>query len=420
LQTLIIGGGIIGLATAQVLAERGESVRVLEAREGVGLETSFANGGMLTPSLPEPWNGPGVHRHLAASLFGSSASTQLRFRAIPSLMTWGVAFLRNSTANRFYAATEDNYRLAVYSRDKTLALTEKLELDYDLLDSGTLHLFQDPEAMAERQAICDHLARQGLMSRNIDRDQIPEIEPTLKDCAAKFSGAIWFPDDAMGDAHLFCKELARTIVAGGGEIDTGMRVSKLICDRAGMLGVDTNRGRIDAQRVVIAAGVHSPALLRSVACSLAVKPAKGYSLTFDCADLGVLPGVAIVDAAAHFAITRFGERLRVVGIADFAGFDKSIAQSRVDQLFAVLESLLPALAAKVDRGAGQAWAGLRPMSSDGRPFIGAGNIEGLFINAGHGALGWTMAMGSAHLLADQMTRQAVEIDCNPFLASRGN
>ena len=418
MQTLIIGGGIIGLATAQVLVERGEKVRVLEAREGVGLETSFANGGMLTSSQPEPWNRPGVHRYLAASLFRSSASMQLRFRAIPSLMAWGVAFLRNSTANRFYAATEDNYRLAVYSRDKTLALTEKLELDYDLLDSGTLYLFQDPEAMAERQAICDHLARLGLTSRNIDRDEIREIEPTLKDCADKFSSAIWFPDDAIGDAHLFCNELARTVVAGGGEIDTGMRASKLICDRAGMLGVDTNRGRIDAQRIIIAAGVHSPALLRSVSCSLAVKPAKGYSLTFDCKDLGDLPGVAIVDDAAHSAITRFGRRIRIVGTADFAGFDKSIAQSRVDQLFAVLESLLPGLAAKVDRGAGQVWAGLRPMSSDGRPFIGAGKIDGLYINAGHSALGWTMAMGSAHLLADQILDRPTDIDVSPFLASR--
>ncbi len=355
---------------------------------------------------------------LAASLFRSSAAMQLRFRAIPSLMSWGVAFLRNSTAKRFYAATKDNYRLAVYSRDQTLALTEKLELDYDLLDSGTLCLFQNSQQMAERQAICDHLAKLGLRSRNVDRNEIDEIEPTLKDRADKYTGAIWFPDDALGDAHLFCKELARTVVAGGGEIDTGMRVSKLIREKGKMLGVDTNRGRIDAQRIIIAAGVHSPPLLRSVAFSLAVKPAKGYSLTFDCKDLGDLPGVAILDAASHSAISRFGRRIRIVGTADFAGFDKSIAQSRVDQLFAVLESLLPGLAAKVDRGAGQAWAGLRPMSSDGRPFIGAGNIEGLFINAGHGALGWTMAMGSAHLLADQILDRSTEIDVSPFLASR--
>jgi D-amino-acid dehydrogenase len=419
MQTLIIGGGLIGLATAQALLERDEHVRVLEAREGVGLETSFANGGMLTPSMPEPWNGPGVHRHLAASLFRGSSSMQLRFRAIPSLISWGVAFLRNSTASRFYAATEDNYRLAVYSRDKTFALTERLELDYELLDSGTLCLFQNPQQIAERQAICEYLARHGLTYRTLGLDEIGEIEPTLKDIADRFTSAIWFPDDAIGDAHLFCTELARSIVAGGGEIDTGLRVSRLICNNGRVSGVDSNRGRIDADRIVIAAGVHSPALLRSVGSSLAVKPAKGYSLTFDCKDLGELPGVAIVDDEAHSVVSRFGDRVRIVGTADFAGFDKSIGQARVDHLFAVLESLLPELAAKVDREAGEAWAGLRPMSNDGRPFIGPGNMEGLFINAGHGALGWTMAMGSAHLLADQISGHPAEVDCKPFLATRG-
>ncbi len=392
---LIIGGGIIGLATAQVLVERGEQVRVFEAREGVGLETSFANGGLLTPSLPEPWNGPGVHRHLAASLFRSSASMQLRFRAIPSLMFWGVAFLRNSTANRFYAATEDNYRLAVYSLDKTLALTERLQLDYDLLDAGTLSVFQNTEQMAERQAISDHLARQGMTSVTVDRDEIVALEPMLKDVADKLTGGIWFPDDASGDAHLFCRELAREIVAGGGEIDTGMQVTGLILRNGKMAGVDTSRGRIDASRVVVAAGVHSPHLLRGVKHALPVKPAKGYSVTVDAEGLGELPGVAIQDDEAHAVISRLGNRIRVVGTAEFAGFDTSIGQARIDYLFGVLESLLPDLASWADRASAEAWAGLRPMSNDGRPFIGAGNIEGLFINAGHGALGWTMAMGSA-------------------------
>ena len=420
MQTLIIGGGIIGLATAQVLIERGENVRVLEAREGVGLETSFANGGMLTPSMPEPWNGPGVYRHLAKSLFRASPSMQLRFRAIPSLVSWGVIFLRNSTPSRFFAATEDNFRLAIYSRDKTLALTERLRFEYDLLNTGTLCVFQNADAMAERKAIGDRLARFGMTSRTVDREEIVALEPTLRNVADQFVGGIWFPDDAIGDAHLFCMELAREIVAGGGEIDAGMAVSRLICNKGKILGVDTNRGRIDADRVIIAAGVHSPSLLRSVDRSLAVKPAKGYSLTFDCKDLGDLPGVAIVDDESHAFVSRFGNRIRVVGTADFAGFDTSIGQSRIDNLFGVLESLLPELAAKVDRDAAQAWAGLRPMSNDGRPFIGAGNIEGLFINTGHGALGWTMAMGSAHLLADQMTGRPVEIDGSPFLATRSN
>lgn len=420
MQTLIVGGGLIGLATAQVLVERGEKVRVLEAREGVGLEASFANGGMLTPSMPEPWNGPGVHRHLAKSLFRANPSMQLRFRAIPSLVSWGVKFLRNSTPSRFLAATEDNYRLAIYSRDKTLALTERLQFEYDLLNTGTLCVFQNVEAMAERKAIGDHLARFGLTSRTVDREEIVALEPTLRDVAGQFVGGIWFPDDAIGDAHHFCTELAREIVAGGGEIDTGMQVSGLIFESGKMLGVDTNRGRIDADRVVIAAGVHSPSLLRTVGYSLPVKPAKGYSVTIDADGLVELPGVAIVDEASHAVVTRFENRIRVVGTADFAGFDTSIGQSRIDHLFGVLDSLLPELASRVDRDTAKPWAGPRPMSSDGRPFIGAGNIEGLFINAGHGALGWTMAMGSAHLLADQMTGRPVEIDCNPFLATRSN
>ena len=420
MQTLIVGGGLIGLATAQVLVERGEKVRVLEAREGVGLETSFANGGILTPSMPEPWNGPGVHRHLAKSLFRSSPPMQLRFRAIPSLVSWGIKFLRNSTPSRFFAATEDNYRLAIYSCDKTFALTERLQLEYDLLNTGTLCIFQNAQAMAERKVISDHLARLGLTSRTVAREEIAALEPTLCDVADQFVGGIWFPDDAIGDAHLFCGELAREIVAGGGEIDTGMQVSRLICEKGKMLGVDTNRGRIDADRVVVAAGVHSPSLLRAVGHALPVKPAKGYSVTIDAEGFGDLPGVAILDDESHAAVSRFGNRIRVVGTVDFAGFDTSIGQSRIDYLFGVLDSLLPELASRVDRDTAEPWAGLRSMSSDGRPFIGAGNIEGLFINAGHGALGWTMAMGSAHILADQVLKRPMEIDGNPFLATRSS
>ncbi len=415
---LIIGGGLIGLATAQVLVERGENVRVLEAREGVGLETSFANGGLLTPSMSEPWNGPGVHRHLAASLFRTSPSMQLRLRAIPSLLSWGVAFLRNSTPSRFVAATADNYRLAIYSRDQTLTLTERLQLDFDLLDTGTLCVFKNAQQMAKRQAISDRLAGLGMTSRTVDRDEIAALEPTLSRVVDQFIGGIWFPDDASGDAHLFCRELARAIVAGGGEIDTGVQVSGLVVRNGKMLGVDTNRGRIAADRVVIAAGVHSPALLRGVGHSLAVRPAKGYSITFDAGGFGDLPGVAIVDGEAHAEISRFGNRVRVVGTAEFAGFDKSIAKARIDHLFGVLDSLLPRLAAAIDRENATPWAGLRPMSADGRPFIGAGNVDGLFINAGHGALGWTLAMGSAHLLVDQILQVPTEINCRPFLPFR--
>jgi D-amino-acid dehydrogenase len=393
-------------------------VRVLEAHDGVGLETSFANAGMLTPSMPEPWNGPGVHRHLAASLFRTSHSMQIRWRMIPSLALWGMSFLRNSSATRFYAAVEDNYRLATYSRDKTLALTERLGLEYDLRDTGTLSLFQNAEHMEERRSICNRLHGLGMNSRELERDEIIELEPLLADVVHQYVGGIWLPDDASGDAHLFCRELAQAITAGGGEIDTGMRVSGLLVRNGKMVGVDTNRGRIDADRVVVATGARSPELLRIVGRSLPVKPAKGYSLTFNCKDPGNLPGVTIVDESSHAVVSRFGTRVRVVCAAEFAGFDKSISNLRVDHLFAALTSLLPRLAAGVDHEAAQAWAGLRPMSADGRPHIGAAGVDGLFVNSGHGALGWTMAMGSAHLLADLMLGTPTEIDHRPFLPFR--
>jgi D-amino-acid dehydrogenase len=373
---------------------------------------------MLTPSMPEPWNGPGVHRHLAASLFGASHSMQVRWRMIPSLARWGISFLRNSTASRFYSAVEDNYHLARYSRDKTLAFIERLGARYELLDSGTLCVFRRAAGMKERLATSKYLSRFGMDFREIGRDEIVAIEPALGDVTNELAGGIWLPGDAIGDAHLFCRELECEVLAGGGEINTGMQVSRLVVRNGVMTGVDTNRGRIDAQRVVVAGGARSPELLREVGVPMPVKPAKGYSLTFDCTGIAGSPGVAIVDEAAHAVISPFGNRLRVVGSAEFAGFDKTIPSTRMDHLFGILQSLLPALAAQVDRGQALPWAGFRPMSSDGRPHIGASAIDGLYVNCGHGALGWTMAMGSAHVLADQLLGERPAIDHRPFLPGR--
>lgn len=415
---LVIGGGLIGLTTAKVLLERGEPVRVLEAREGVGLETSFANGGLLTPSMPDPWNAPGVHWHLLASLYHASASMRVRWRVLPSLFSWGITFLRNSTAERFHAATQDNYRLARYSIEKTLALTERCQLQYDLLDAGTLVLFKDQRHMTDRLAISEFLAGIGLTFEKVDPGEIVAREPALRDVANKLIGGIWFPDDASGDAQLFCRELARLIIADGGEIDTGMRVTQLLVRQGKVCGVETDRGRIEADRIVVAAGVCSPALLRRVEHPLPVKPVKGYSLTIDATDIDGLPGVAIMDDESHAVISRFGNRIRVAGIAEFSGFDKSIDKLSMDHLYTVLESLLPGIASRIAYDSANHWAGLRPMSNDGRPFIGPGKIEGLYINAGHGADGWTMAMGSAHLLVDAILGRPAEIDSDAYSATR--
>ena len=418
MRTVIVGGGLIGLATALALLERGEEVLLFEAREGVGLETSFANGGMLTPSLPEPWNGPGVFGHLLASIFNPRSAMKLRLRAIPSLLTWGVGFLRNSNARHYLAASIDNYQLARYSVDKTLEISRQLDLQYDLTERGTLCIYRHAGHMEERRQLCRHLREYGLEMRQLDVDEMLDLEPTLGPVRDRLIGGIWLPGDARGDAHLFCRELESLIIERGGEIRTGTSVARLVSERGRIIGVESSNELLAAERVVVAAGSFSPALLATVGPAVAVRPAKGYSITIDGSDLGQLPDVALEDEASHAVVAAFGKRLRVVGTAEFAGFDKSLTPACIDNLFDILANVLPELASEVDREQAEAWAGLRPMSNDGRPFIGPGAIEGLYINTGHGALGWTTAMGSAHVLADLMCGRTPATDHQPFAALR--
>lgn len=414
MQTIIVGGGLIGLSTAHALLERGEEVLVFERLDGVGQDTSFANGGMLTPSLPEPWNGPGVFGHLASSIFNPQASMKLRLQQIPSLLTWGLKFLRNSSEDRFLAATLDNHRLARYSLEKTLEISTRLDFQYDFSEQGTLCIFQDAAHMDDRRRVSHHLRDCGLQMQELDVEQVVAREPVLESVRDKIIGGLWFPDDARGDAHLFCRELASAVTAAGGEIRTGTSVSQLTCDNGRMTGIVANGKSFAADRVVVAAGSYSPHLLGTIGQSVSVKPAKGYSITIDGSGLGKLPGSAIADDSSHAVITSFGERLRICGTAEFAGFDKRLRPERVNNLFDVFESVLPEMAVRVERNHFNAWAGLRPMSDDGRPFIGAGSIGGLFINTGHGALGWTMAMGSANVLADLICGTMPDTDHSPF------
>jgi D-amino-acid dehydrogenase len=418
MATLVIGGGLVGLSTAQALIDRGEEVLVIEANDVVGSETSFANGGMLTPSLPEPWNGPGVFAHLLTSLFVPGAPMKLRSSAIPSLLTWGAGFIRHSRRQSFYEATLDNYRLARFSLEKTRDVAERLGLNFDYADSGTLCVYSDERALAARLDLCGRLSSAGLGSRRVSVAELTEIEPALLPTRDRLAGGIWLPDDAIGDAHLFCRQLAEAILRQGGQIRLGASVGALRLDSDGVHSVSIGSEEFTTRRVVVAAGTGSRALLRSVGLGLPVQPAKGYSLTMAGDGLGILPAVAIADDATHTVFTVLGGRLRVAGTAEFAGYDKSLPRSRIKTLFAALETVLPEIAARVRRDEPAEWAGLRPMSNDGRPFVGPTRIPGLFLNTGHGALGWTMAMGSGHLVADHVLGNEPGVDGRPFLPSR--
>ncbi len=414
MTTLVVGAGLLGLCTAKSLLARGERLRVLEAREGVALETSFANGGMLTPSLPEPWNDPGVHRHLAASLFDPKSAMKLHLRAVPSLFFWGIRFLRNSAPSRYFRACEDNFRLASYSLAQTQAVTRELNLRYSQGSGGTLSVFRNERDLNAKKAVADRLAALGMRYSLLDSAGVVALEPSLGDVGRKLVAGIHFRDDEFGDAQIFCVALAGALMAAGVSIDTGMQVSEIVRSNGHVTGVRVGNELIHADRVVLAAGPDSRRLLKSLAISLPVQPAKGYSVTIDVSGIAGTPRIPVLDDSMHAGVTPLDHRLRLVGTAEFTGFRKQIDQIRVDNLFDLLGALFPSIDARIDRRKTLPWAGLRPMSADGKPIIGHTPVAGLYLNTGHGHLGWSMAMGSAELLADLMQGLTPAIDPAPF------
>jgi D-amino-acid dehydrogenase len=418
-QILIIGGGLIGLATAHALLERGESVHLLEAERQPGLGASFANGGLLTPSMSEPWNAPGAGRHFAASLTDPAAPMKLRPLALPGLVRWGLRFLRHSTPERYRRATEASFRLAILSVRETRSWRERLNLAYDGRKSGSLSLFRAGSSMHEQLAMSQHLQPLGLRFAKLDAGGAISIEPMLADIADEIVGALHFPDDEVGDAHALCTALGGSILARGGTINPQRRVSRIIVRARRVQGVETDGERVPAMRVIVAAGVGSVRLLQSAGVRISVAPAKGYSLTVDFSGRAVLPALPVSDRVRHVVLTPLGQRLRIAGTAEFTGEDLRVRPERIAPLAAALRELYPRLAREVDPDRGIPWAGLRPVSADGLPFVGPTRVAGLYVNAGHGALGLTLAAGSATLLADLLRGAPPAVDPAPYSPLRG-
>lgn len=415
---LIIGGGLAGVTTLYELVARGRPAVLAEANGGLAEGTSWANAGMLTPSQADPWNSPGVWRHLLASLADPYAPMKIRPSAIPGLALWGLRFLHNSAPRPHRDATLASHALAAYSHVRLAALRAELDLQFDASDAGTMKVFESEAALAPSLAIARLLEPRGLRFELLKGDRIVEVEPALGAANARFTHALYYPDDGSGDARAFTRALGEHARRLGGEIRTGVAVSRLLTQGGRVVGAATPDGDIAADAIVLAAGTASPRLARTAGAGLAIKPAKGYSLTFRVADAGDLPRLPIVDEAAHAAVTPIGDRLRAAGTAEFAGNDARVTPARIDNLLRLLIRLYPKIAARCDPADGEPWAGLRPMSADGRPFIGRTRIEGLWTNAGHGHLGWTMAAGSASLLAQLLCGEEPGMDPTPYRANR--
>ncbi len=407
---LVIGGGLIGVSTAWFLAERGFAVTLLERREGAALETSYANGGLITPSQSDPWNAPGTLMHLLSWLGREDSPLLLRPRALPGMWRWGLKFLLASRAAPWWRATEANLRLGLYSAECLSVLREQLDLKYDDLRAGTLKVFRESYALERSATLAGSLAPAGLSHRVLSPAEAVVLEPLLEPVSAGLAGAIHYPRDQSGDAHAYTCALEQHARLAGVQFMYGTGLQRFVVQRGRISAALTTRGPLTADSYVLAAGNACPELLAPLRIQLPMYPVKGYSVTIAAQAWRRPLSVPLVDFENKMVLTPLGARLRIAGTAEFNGFDTRLNPRRGGSILARALGLIPEIAEQVEAGGVQHWAGLRPMTSDGPPILGATPCANLFLNTGHGPLGWTFGAGSGRIVADVVAGRQAEID----------
>ena len=419
MNTIVVGAGLLGLSTAYHLLQRGVRVTVVDAAPHSAAGASRANGGLLTPSMSDPWNAPGVALHLLRWLGRADAPLLLRGRALRGgSLRWMYRFLRASAPERYRVNTLKNLRLAQYSMTTLRELRAETGIDYGEVRYGTAKLFRDPHAFAIAERASGMLVANGVTVRVLDKAATLDLEPALEPIGRNIAGALHFPDDEIGDARRFCEALATELGRRGCNLRFGVALERWKHVRGRLSGVETSEGFLEADNIVLAAGVHSAPLARSLGIDIPVAPAKGYSISVPLGQWAPQPKLGVIDDELHAAATPLGEVLRVAGTAEFAGFDASIRPERVENLRRLVEAVYPQATTVVRSTDVQAWAGLRPMSSDGVPILGRTRVENLFVNTGHGHLGWTMAAGSGRIVADLISRGSSDLDAADYALAR--
>ena len=419
MKVIVIGCGLLGVSTAYMLHRCGLQVTVLERASAPARETSFANGGLLVPSMAEPWNAPGVLGQLSRSWLGRQGALLVRPSAVPGLVGWGVTFLRQSTEALWRANTLKNVRLALYSQRVLTDLRGDLNLQFDYRDSGALKVFRNERALERAWIQATWLQHHGGVPASLlTACECVSMEPALSSVGSDVVGGIYFPLDAIGDAQGFCQTLADHLNSTGVDLQFSTCVKGWKQSGGRITSVETDKGSFFADAFVLAAANSSRQLARMLGFDLPIRPAKGYSLTLANDNSPANPRLPVIDDATHAVVVPLKRGLRVAGVAEFAGMDLTIPESRIRYLQELLQSVFPELARDEVMSHAVSWTGLRPMSADGVPVLGPTPIENLYINTGHGHLGWTMACGSGQLLADLITGQGSALNVSEYHLER--
>jgi D-amino-acid dehydrogenase len=409
MKVIVLGSGVIGTATAFFLARAGVEVTVIDRQSGPALETSFANAGQVSPGYSTPWAAPGIPLKALKWLFQKHAPLSLRPDGSMFQWRWLLSMLGQCNAADYAINKERMMRLSSYSRDVLRQLRADTGLSYEERQGGTLQLFRTQAQLDAAQKDIAVLRDCGVPFELLSREQLTAVEPGLAEALPRLAGGLRLPDDETGDCHLFSTRLAAMAEAAGVRFEWGQDIAALDVQGGRVQGAWVQKaGGVDkalplrhvaADRVVLALGVQSRALLQPLGLDLPVYPVKGYSLTLPLVDAARAPVSTVLDETYKVAITRFDQRIRVGGMAGLVGYDLSLDERRRQTLEMVVQDLFPG----GDLSQAHFWTGLRPMTPDSTPVVGDCPVQGLFLNTGHGTLGWTMACGSAQLTADLLT-----------------
>ncbi|PTQ13239.1 D-amino acid dehydrogenase small subunit [Sphingomonas oleivorans] len=415
MKIAVLGSGVIGVTSAYYLAQAGHEVVVVDRQKASGLETSFANAGEVSPGYSSPWAAPGIPQKAIRWLMMEHAPLILRPAVDREMLGWLFAMLRNCTAARYAVNKGRMVRLAEYSRDRLIDLRAATGIQYDQRMQGTLQLFRTQKQLDGIAKDVEVLRAGGVPFEILDRDGCVAVEPGLAGVRDTIVGGLRLPNDETGDCFKFTTELAALAAASGVTFRYETKIEGLRRSGGRIASVKTSRGDIVADAYLLALGSHSAGLARPLGIDLPVYPVKGYSITVPIVDASRAPESTLMDESYKIAITRLGDRIRVGGMAEISGYTNDLPERRRRTLEFSVGSLFPGAG---DLAAASFWSGLRPMTPDGTPVIGATGIPNLFLNTGHGTLGWTMACGSGQVIADLMSGKAPAIETSDLAIAR--
>ncbi len=405
MRIVVMGGGVVGVTTAYQLLRDGHEVVLLERHPEVASETSFGNAGMIAPGHSFVWSSPRAPMILLKSLVLSNQALRFRPSLDPALWNWSALFLAQCTEARAARNTRAKHRIASYSQSVLHETLAAESIAYDRNTRGILYFYATESALARGVAHMQILAECGQEIRVLDRAAIAALEPALAD-ARTIAGGIHCPTDETGDCRLFTQALAGICRACGAELRTGTHIARILIENGQVAALETNAGPIRGDAYVLALGCESPRLARPIGIRLPVYPVKGYSLTIPVGNHRAAPTMGAIDEDNLVAISRFGERIRITATAEIAGYDTSHRPSDFAHMLNVVERLFPD-GADYDRA--EMWAGLRPMTPSNLPILGRSRYPNLFLNTGHGHIGWTMSHGTARITADLIAGRAPAI-----------